>query len=135
MKLKLPSEKEKFKFYFDKLQDYEGVIELRKVMKPRTIQQNKFLHVLITLFAIECGYTLDEAKTLLKRQCDFMIYEKKGKTFLKRTRDLSVSELAEFITWIRNYAGMNEIYLPSSDDYLRNWQEIEKTIEQNRTYL
>ena len=135
MKLSLPADLEKFKFYFDKLQSYQGMIELRKINKPRTIQQNKFLHVLITLFAIETGYTSDEAKTLLKRECEFMRYEKNGNIFLKRTRDLDTKYLAEFITWIRNYAGMNGIYLPSSDEYFRNWSEIEKTIEMNKSYL
>ena len=135
MKFKLPSDLEKFNFYVDRLKDYDGIVELKKCMKPRTLQQNKFLHLLITLFAIETGYTLDEMKTLLKRKCDFMVYEKSGEKFLKKTSDLDVPELASFITWIRNYAGMQGIYLPTSDDYLRNWTEIERTIEQNKQYL
>jgi hypothetical protein len=91
--------------------------------------------VLITLFAIETGYTLDEAKTLLKRECEFMRYKKNKQVFLKRTRDLEVSELADFITWIRSYAGMNGIFLPSSEDYLRNWEQLEKEIENHKQYL
>ena len=135
MKLRLPADKEKFKFLFDKLQNYEGLIELRKIQRPRTIKQNKYLHVLITLFGIETGYTIDEIKTLLKRNCDLMRYTKKNEVFLKRTRDLNVHELATFITWIRNYAGINNIYLPSSEDYKRNWDAIERTIESNKAYL
>ena len=135
MKLQLPNDLEKFKFYFDKLQKYEGIIELKKIQRPRTTQQNKFLHVLITLFGMECGYSIDESKTILKRSCNFMKYEKKAVVFLKRTRDLDVKELAEFITWIREYAGKQGIYLPSSDEYGRDWVQYERTIEQNKPYL
>lgn len=135
MRLKLPSDLERFNFEVNKLQSYEGIIELKKIRKPRTINQNSFLHVLITLFGIELGYTIEESKTILKRKCEFMRYEKNGEVFLKRTRDFDTKELSDFITWIRNYAGMHGIYLPSSDEYLRNWAEIEKQIEQHKTYL
>lgn len=135
MKLRLPIDLERLNFEVNKLQSYEGIVELKKIRKPRTINQNKFLHVLITLFGIETGYTIEESKTLLKRKCEFMRYEKNGEVFLKRTRDFDTKELSEFITWIRNYAGMHGIYLPSAEEYLRNWAEIEKTIEMNRNYL
>jgi hypothetical protein len=38
MKLRLPQEKEKAKFYFNKLIDSECMIELKKINRPRTIQ-------------------------------------------------------------------------------------------------
>jgi hypothetical protein len=135
MKLKLPDMLEKFNFYVTKLQKYEGTIELKKIQRPRTLQQNKYLHVCISVFAIETGYTLDEAKTLLKRECGFMVYEKRGQKFLKNTSDMDTKELTDFIEWIRNYAGANNIYIQSSEDYLRNWEEIEHTIEQNKQFL
>ena len=134
MKFKLPSESSKLQFYYDQVKSYEGIVELKKILKPRTINQNKFLHVLITLFGIEVGYTIEEAKTLLKRNCSFMIYEKKNEQFLRRTRDMNTKELADFITWIRNFAGLQGIYLPTADDYKRNWTEIEMTIESNKHY-
>ena len=135
MKFKLPPEASKLQFYYEQLVNYEGLVELRKILKPRTINQNKFLHVLITLFGIELGYTIEEAKTLLKRNCSFMIYEKKNEQFLRRTRDMNTKELADFITWIRNFAGNQGIYLPTSYDYKRDWTEIERTIESNKHYL
>lgn len=135
MKLRLPQQIEKFNFHVAQLQSYDGSIELRKIQRPRTLQQNKFLHVCISIYAIETGYTLDEAKTLLKRECGFMVYEKNNQKFLKKTSDMDTKELTDFIEWIRNYAGVHGFYIPSSDDYMRNWEEIEQTIEQNKQYL
>ena len=103
--------------------------------KKRTLTQNRYLHLIISLLAIETGYNLDEAKILLKRECNFMIYEKNGNKFLKRSRDLDTKELTDWIEWIRNYAGTNGIYLPTPDDYQRNWAEIEKEIERHKRYL
>ena len=140
MKFKLQSELEKFDFYVDKLRKTECIVELKQIRKPRTIQQNKYLHVIISLFAIEAGYTLDEMKTVLKRECDFMRYRKssgfeKIEIFLKKSSQLNTKELTDWIDWIRNYAGQAGIYIPSPDDYLRNWAEIERTIEQQKQYL
>ena len=135
MKFKLPTELKKLQFYYEQLESYEGIVELKKILKPRTINQNKFLHVLITLFGIELGYTIEEAKTLLKRNCSFMVYEKKNEQFLRRTRDMNTKELADFITWIMKFAIDKGIYLPSADDYKRDWTEIERTIESNKHYL
>ncbi len=134
MKIRLPSEKEKFKFHFDQLQDYEGIIELKKIRKKRTIRQNSYLHVLITMYAIEYGDRLEEAKQDLKRECPFMTYTKKGKRYYKSSADLDTFGLHEWIEWIKDYAGQNGIYLPSADDYKRNWAEIERTVELNKQY-
>jgi hypothetical protein len=65
-----------------------------------------------------------------------MVYVKKGKKYLRSTTDLKTTkEKSDFTEWIRNHAGMNGIYIPSPDDYNRNWVEIERTIEANRNYL
>lgn len=115
--------------------DNGKVIELTEKRKKRTIQQNKYLHVVITLFAIEVGYTLDESKTVLKRECYFMVYEKEDMKFLKRTRDLNTKELTDFIEWIITYAGKMGIYIPSSEEFLLSQFEIEKEISKHKKYL
>ena len=135
MKFDLKNEKEKAEEYFNKLRDQEAKIDLKKINPKRSLSQNNYLHLIITLLAIETGYNLDEAKILLKRECNFMTYEKNGNKFLKRSRDLDTKELTNWIEWIRNYAGTNGIYLPTPDDYQRNWAEIEKEIERHKRYL
>ena len=125
----------KFRDYANLLISKEYKVSLQKIIPKRTIQQNKYLHVCITLFAIEFGYTLEESKTLLKRLCDFMKYEKNGNKFLKKTSLLDSGELTKFIEWIRNYAGMNGLYIPTSEEYISNRFEIDREIEKSKQYL
>jgi len=110
-------------------------IEKMLTAKLRTFRQNRYLHVIIALYAIELGYTLEEMKTILKRDCSFMIYEKAGNKFLRSSTTLDTKEMTDFIEYIRNHAGQNGLYLPSADDYRGNMEELEKTVERCRTYL
>ena len=120
---------------FTKLKESQAVIELKAKSKKRTIKQNSYLHVIITLYAIEYGYTIEEAKTLIKRECWFMRYTKNSNVFLKRTRDLNTVELTEFIDWLRNWSAKQGCYLPTPEEYLKNQIEIDKTIAFNQNYL
>ena len=81
------------------------------------------------LYGCETGYTLEEAKTVIKRENPFMIYEKGGRQFLKSTADLSKDEMQYFIDWMRDFAAADGIYLPSSDEYLENQHTIDKQLE------
>ena len=135
MKLKLPSQLDKFYFQVEQLRKYTGIVEVKKCLKKRTIQQNKYLHVLIALYSIEIGNTLLESKTDLKRECYFMRYQKNNKAYLKSSASLDTKGLTDWIEWVKAYAGMNGIFLPSSEDYHRNWAEIEQEIESHKQYL
>ena len=125
----------RFKSYSNKLIEQGKKVELKELKNTRSLRQNAFLHVCISLFAIEFGYNLDEAKTHLKRECNFMKYQKGEEWFLKRTRDMKSDELAKFIDWIRDYAGTNGCYMPDADEYLANKFSIDKEIERNESYL
>ena len=111
------------------------VIELKERKTKRTIKQNSYLHVIISLFSINIGYTLEEAKTHLKRHCNFMIYKKGGESFLKSTAVLDTKELTDFIEWIRNYSSENGFYLPSPEEYIENQVYINQEIERHKEYL
>ena len=117
------------------ISNYNGLIKIHAVKKKRTNNQNSYLHLVITLYAIEMGNTLEEMKTDLKRECQFMRYEKNGNHYLKSSADLDTKEMTDWIEWIKNKAGMQGIHLPSPDDYTRNWQEIEREIEAHKHYL
>ena len=110
-------------------------IELTKKKEKRTVKMNSYLHVVITMFAIKFGYTLDEAKTLLKRECNFMVYEKNGIKFLRRTRDLNTIEASDFISWIRNYSSQNGFYILSAEEYKENSYAIDEEINKHKQYL
>lgn len=133
--LSLEEEREKFKSKVDDYTKKGLVVELKKVHKKRTLSQNSFIHVLFTLYGIEFGYTMEEAKTHLKRSCPFMRYEKNGEWFLKKTSAMSTEELSEFIEWIYNYTSGNGCYLPSSESYSNNIAYYSNIIESNKEYL
>lgn len=126
---------------FKKLLDDKKKIELKEVKPRRTISQNSYLHVCITLYAIEIGLRVEEAKTQLKRICPFMRYEmtdKKGNShiFLKQTSIMTTKEMTDFIEWIRNHA-VTELgaYIPTADEYKERRETIDRTIDQNKEHL
>ena len=130
-----PTELKKAETYFSKLAESKEKIELKKLIQKRSLNLNSYLHVVITLFAIEYGYTLDEAKTLLKRECGFMVYENKGTKFLKKTSKLDNMECSKFVEWIRNYASQQGLYIPDAEEYKTNKFNIDKDINNHKQYL
>ena len=110
-------------------------VELKRKIKRRSIPLNSFLHVVISIFAIEYGYSLDEAKTLLKRKCSFMVYEKNGMKFLKKTSKLDNLECSKFVDFIRNYASQQGLYILDAEEYKLKQFEIDKEINKHKEYL
>jgi hypothetical protein len=119
----------------DALLSKKCVIELTEKKKTRTLSQNAYLHVCITLFAIETGNNLDDMKHELKRSCHFMHTFDGEKFKTVRTRDLDTKRLTDFIDWIRNYASMQGCYIPTADEYKLNQFEIDKEIAKNKEFL
>ncbi len=113
----------------------KAIVEVKEKRGKRTLSQNSYLHVCITMFAIFVGETLNRTKTDLKRDCYFMVEEYKGKKYLISSADLNTKELTKWIEWIRNYASVNGVFIPSPDDYRRNWAEYEKEIQACKPYL
>jgi hypothetical protein len=138
MKFKLSEslEKNKARQRFDFLLEKGANIELKEIRKPRSLNHNAYLHVCISLFAIEEGYSLKEAKKVLKKECHGMIYEKKGHLFLKSTAKMDSKELTIFVEWIRNFCAKElGLYIPDPDEYLANKFAIDAEIEMNKTHL
>ncbi len=133
--LSLSFDREKFQNRSIKLLEKKAKIELTEKRELRSIVHNAYCHVCISLFCIHIGYTLDEGKTHLKRKCEFMRYEKEGETFLKKSSKLDSKGMTDWIEWIRNFAGMTGVEIPSPEDYRRNWIEYEKEIESCKPYL
>ena len=133
--LSIEQEIKEAELYFKAMLQSRFKIELKRILPKRTINLNSYLHVCINLYAINFGYTLEEAKTYLKRKCNFMIYEKNGIKFLKETKKLDNKECSDFVEWIRNYAAQNELYIPDADEYKTNKFNIDKEINKNKEYL
>ena len=120
---------------FDRLCNEGRVIELKRVFNKRTLSQNSYLHAVITLYAIHLGYSLDEAKQLIKRHCDFMNYYKDGEMYLRKTSSLNTKECSEFIDWIRTRASQEDCYIQSADEMKAEWQQIQSYIREHREWL
>ncbi len=133
--LSKPLDLKKARTYFDSLCEGGNVITLTKKSKKRSLKSNAYLHVCITLFAIEYGYSLDEAKTHLKRTCPWMRYEKNGEVFLTATSKMDTADMAKFIEWIITHAGANGLFIPSSDMYLLEQDHYDKHIESHKQYM
>jgi len=128
MIFKLPEDSVRASAYFTKLFVAEADMEIKRVVKPRTVNQNKYLHVLFTIFGNEFGYTVDEAKTIIKRELGY-IYEKRGQAFLEHTSDMSVDKLSRFIDRFRDFSAHMGCYLPDAKQYEDNYTEIMKSIQ------
>ena len=125
--LSLQSDCLKAETYFAKLVKDQSAIEIKKIQKKRTNQQNRYVHALFSLFGLEWGYTTEEAKTVVKRELG-CTYEKNGLYFLSRTSEMNMKELTEFIDRFRNFSASHGLYLPSSDEFDTNYIEILKQI-------
>ena len=64
--LNIAPDKKKAEMYFSKLLNDGSKIELKKIAKKRTLNQNSYLHAILTLYATEWGWTLEEAKTYVE---------------------------------------------------------------------
>ena len=119
--LKNPLQCENFKTRVNKLYKDQKVVELTEKKPVRTIQQNKYLHVIIGYFASQCGYTLDYVKdNYFKKLCNKDIFVREtddqylGKvTIVRSSTSLDTSEMTTAIDRFRNWASAEAgIYLP-----------------------
>ena len=119
----------------DALLSKKCIIELKEKKNNRTISQNSYLHVCISLFAIESGNHLEDMKYLLKKSCPFMHAFDGDNIKTKRTRDLDTKQMTDFIEWIRTFASMQGCYIPTADEYRQNKYAIDSEIEKFKEYL
>ena len=116
--------------YLGNLLEKGDQIEIRKIIKQRTVRQNSYLHVCLTMFCNETGYTIDEAKEMFSMQLpDIMRYEKNGINFRKSTADMDTKDMGTLIDKIREMALDNlGLYIPDSQEYLIHKFQIEKEL-------
>lgn len=124
-----PSDTEKAYDYLMDLVDKGAKTKITRIKTKRTVSQNSYIHVCLGLICAETGYSMQEAKTVLKREHG-LTYKKNGNVFLKSTADLNTGEMTAFIDWIRNFS-LDQLgaYIPTPDEYLQNQFEIDKQLE------
>ena len=119
---------------FKNLLDKKAVIEITEKKPKRTIQQNRYLHLILAWFGFETGYTLDEVKQeIFKKIVNPNIFyegEVGDLVIIQRwrsTADLDTAELTIAIDNFRDYSSREAgIYLPEPSDLVSiNQMEIE----------
>lgn len=134
--LRNPSERSKIEDRLTKLIKSGSTVELIEKKPNRTLPQNNYLHLILTYFAITCGYTLEETKKdYFKILCnkDLFVVEKDheiiGKYIsLRSSADLTTEEMTLAINRFKNYSADNGLPLPNSEDwhflnYIRNLEK------------
>lgn len=108
------------------------IIEIKEVREQRSSNQNRYLHLLLGAFGMHFGYTLEESKLLYKQiNSSTYQYEKKGRSFLRSSADLSTDEMAKTIDKFRFKSAEQGCDLPTATD--QEWlRRIENEISNNR---
>ena len=117
-------------------------MELTEKKPQRSLQANKYLHVILAYFGLQIGETMEYVKKhYYKILCnrDTFIREVDDKYLgkvkvLRSSADLDTEEFSRTITRFRDWAATEGIYIPSSDEHLMV-QQMEIEILRNRMYL
>ncbi len=137
MKYNLESEAETTKA-FEYLADLSGkhaLVEVKKISPKRSLNQNSYLHLIISAFGAHFGYNLEEAKQIYKELSpDIYKYVKKGRTFWRSSAELNKEDMAKTIDAFMKASAEQGYPLPLATD--QGWlREIDNAIEQSKYYL
>lgn len=125
--LKNPLEIDKFMDRVTELRNKGTVVELTE-KRARSLQANKYLHLMLSKFALEYGYTLDEVKTHFYKVTvnpDIYIRERVDKfsgeiyKYVRSSADLTSDEMSKSIEAFREFWLEEGGYrFPLSDEYI-----------------
>ena len=129
---------EKIKYFISKGQKFE----LKAKYPKRSIAQNSYLHLILTAFAIETGYTLEEVKQeIFKKHVNSDIfYEGEFEGAIpgvsvhrfRSSANLDTKEMTLAIDRFRNFASIElGIYLPEPTD-LALLEQLEEEISKHK---
>lgn len=107
----------------DNLMEKDAVVELTE-KAFRTPNQNRYLHLLIGVVAIETGNTLEDAKKwYFKETCNPDLFhvqhrDKMGNCIdhIRSTAELTKEEMSTAIDRFKRWGAENGIYMPNPDD-------------------
>lgn len=124
----------------------DKVVELTVKRKRRSLNQNSYLHLILTWFAIEYGDTLEYVKQdIFKKNVNPQIFKSERVNFKtgevrehwRSSADLNTKEMTVAIERFRNYASKEAgIYLPeANEDKFLQHIEIEASKYENLIYV
>ena len=125
--LKNAFELEKFRDKVVELQNKGTMVEMKE-KRSRPLSQNAYLHTMLSYFALQFGYSLEETKVhFYKLVVNKDIFARTGTdkftgelyTYLRSSSELSKDEMSEsierFRSWMKEESGLN---FPSSEEYI-----------------
>ena len=119
------------------------IVELTEKKPKRTLSQNNYLHLILSYFAAQKGYTLNWVKEqYYKRLCnpDLYLYEKDDEYLgrvedTRSTTDLRIDEMSLSIDRFRNWAASEAgIYLPEAHN-MAEIAALQVEVERYKVYL
>lgn len=126
------------------LLDKNAKIEVVEKKNNRTYNQNNYLHLILSYYAIEYGETMQYVKQIIFKQwvnkdlfkTEF-VNKKTGEVreAWRSTADLNTKEMSIATERFRNYSVKTlGLYIPEPKDIV-HLEEIENYIEENKIYL
>jgi len=113
---------ERFSCRANKLIEQQRTVELKEVT-TRSLRQNNYLHLILTAFAIETGYSVECVKqNFFKMKCNEFIFLQTvdgmfGKEMiLISTADITKEEMSTAIGRFRNWSANQGFYLPEPNE-------------------
>lgn len=136
--LSKPLDIRRFKVRCKQLIEQSKKVDLTQKRKRRTLNQNNYLHLILSWFGVETGYTLEEVKQdIFKRHIckDFFVIEKNSILVCKSTKELTTKELSQSIDKFRNWSSKDmNIYLPNANE--KNMlDDIQSRLDSFKQYL
>lgn len=141
--LKNVFELEKFREKVVEFESKGAMVELKE-KRGRSLNQNAYLHLLLSAFALQYGYTLDEVKThFYKLVVNKDIFLREGidkftgecYKYLRSSADLTKDEMSKSISDFKSYAKEEAGFdFPDSDEYIE-LLHIKHDIQKNEQYL
>lgn len=133
-------DKQRFKTRVNQLFKAGAKVELTERKGRRTSQQGRYLHLILSLYALETGYSKEQTKQdIFKRHVNREIFmqTKDGIEICRSSADLDTKEMTEAIERFRNHASEDAgIYLPGPNE-AEILDLVEEQVERygNRIYL
>lgn len=137
-------DRQQIKIKLDHLINNGKVVELTEKKKKRSISQNSYLHLILSVYAIETGMDLEYVKqTVFKAIVNPVIFKAEATNkitgeiceYYCSSASLNTHEMTVCIDRFRNHASHElGIYLPEPSD-LAAIAQMEREISRNQQYL
>lgn len=130
--------------YLTKLLSQKAIVEITHKHPRRSLNQNNYLHLLLSYCALHCALTLEEFKlgifkAIINKDL-FMSRENNEKLNLEYTKvrssaDLTTDEMSIAVDILKKFASENmDLILPDAGEYDK-LNRISNSIERNKKWL